>query len=634
MKLERVYKIISFCLQQNRYVSLEELSEVIDKSVATVRLELEHLQHFLDEFSVKVKTKRGVGIKLELTQQQRHDVLVALDKLKQHHQDLNESDYQIVSYLLQHINKDVRLADISQALYLSESVIQKKITALKPVMASYRVHVRTIPGKGIEIVGDEQHIRKVYANLLFKKQQSEDITFSKPIELKDKIISFLGLNPDPIFKAIEYCETFLGYSFSDESVQSLAIHIAIAIKRIFDDKHMESVVIDSQDLSKKEYQAAVEMYQKIGNSYQIHFSESEIYYLFLHILSTKVVKNDEVNHIASHFEGKTERIAYQIKGLVENIKQVSIEQRFIDNLILHLRPTINRLEYDLVLDNPLIDKIKQEYPEAFGIAWMCNVIFVREIGKGLSEDEVGYIALHIQAMLEGVMPSIKTVIVCSSGVGISQLLSTQIAKTFKSIEIVDVMGVLDFQYYPNKQQIEMVISTFPIETTIPSIVVNPILNQYDIQRINDFVQMVRVPKQQNVIGRVYLKQSFESKNDLIEWIGNELLKHKEVTEDFATSILQREAVNTTEIGNGFALPHGDSQCIKKSQVVIVTLKEPILWEEYTVDVIIFVLVHEQDKKYMTNRLRTIYKKLYTESFHQACLNADDVKTIKQLFDER
>ena len=72
------------------------------------------------------------------------------------------------------------------------------------------------------------------------------------------------------------------------------------------------------------------------------------------------------------------KIANHIKELVQSILNITVSEKNFNNLVLHLRPMINRLEHNMQIKNPLLENIKREYPEAYGIAWMCNPIFVRE----------------------------------------------------------------------------------------------------------------------------------------------------------------------------------------------------------------------------------------------------------------
>lgn len=631
----RICTLIDICLKENGYISLESLSERVGKSVATIRVDIQKMQQVLAEYDVTLIKRRGVGVKIDGSKAAIEALRVSIREHENStRNNLDVVDYQIVTFLLQNINKSVRMIDIAHSLHMSESAIQKKLIALKPVLAGFRVTVEAIQGKGIFISGSEEHIRKLYAKLLFKNHQTQVPVLSETVQLKDKIFSLLKVNPEPIFLAIRSCEEELGYSFTDESFQSLAIHIAVALKRIYQGKGVDETLYEPVDESKAEYKAALNLALQIEQGYDVQFGEGEIYYLFLHILSTKISKSEHVELNLDRIENRILHIAREIVKQVEGIKKISVSKKYLDNLILHLRPTVNRLEYDVILENPLLENIKFEYPEAYGIAWMCNSIFAKYLNKSLSDDEAAYIALHIQAMIESARIALKAIIVCSSGIGISQLLSTQIEQQFNRIDVIAVESIKDYMKNPRIDEADVIISTFSFKSELPLLIVSPILSSADIQRINDFI----ITEKSNVntaevIRHVFVKPKWQTQQEVLQRVSDFLLEKKEVGRNFYESLLHREKKHSTEIGNLIAIPHGESKYVFHSQVVIVTLAKPIIWGEESVDLILFVLVNENDKAEFTEKLKGIYRKLYSEEFHQLCIAAKDETEIIRLFCE-
>ena len=115
----------------------------------------------------------------------------------------------------------------------------------------------------------------------------------------------------------------------------------------------------------------------------------------------------------------------------------------------------------------------------------------------MSEDEAGYLSIHIQTMLESTHSKINVVVVCSSGVGISQLLATQIEQKFNNINIIDVCGLEQFKS-SKYDDLQLVISSIHLETTYPLIIVSPILDQANIMEITNFVSGFKSESQQKL----------------------------------------------------------------------------------------------------------------------------------------
>ena len=66
------------------------------------------------------------------------------------------------------------------------------------------------------------------------------------------------------------------------------------------------------------------------------------------------------------------------------------------SLLLHLIPLEVRSRYNVVLQNPLIDKIKQQNILAYHLATTACKQLVDYHGNHLSDEEIGYVALHIE----------------------------------------------------------------------------------------------------------------------------------------------------------------------------------------------------------------------------------------------
>ncbi|MBP3040652.1 hypothetical protein J9303_14265, partial [Bacillaceae bacterium Marseille-Q3522] len=109
--------------------------------------------------------------------------------------------------------------------------------------------------------------------------------------------------------------------------------------------------------------------------------------------------------------------------------------------------------------------------------------------KNLTDEEIGYITLYFQISIEDRLPKkIPILIECSSGIGTSHLLSEKIKKMFPNLEIRKIVA----QHRIKKKDyddVELVISTVKKNSIVdkPTILVSPILNDADKQKIDQFI---------------------------------------------------------------------------------------------------------------------------------------------------
>lgn len=66
--------------------------------------------------------------------------------------------------------------------------------------------------------------------------------------------------------------------------------------------------------------------------------------------------------------------------------------------------------------------------------------------------------------------------------------------------------------------------------------------------------------------------------------------------NYRESVIRREKLQSTYLGNGFALPHGNPQLIQSSHISILIPGKQIYWGNNKVDVVVMLMVAEKDKK--------------------------------------
>ncbi|PKM93314.1 MAG: hypothetical protein CVU84_16555 [Firmicutes bacterium HGW-Firmicutes-1] len=63
----------------------------------------------------------------------------------------------------------------------------------------------------------------------------------------------------------------------------------------------------------------------------------------------------------------------------------------------HISFALERIKMGMEIENPFIYEIKNIYPEEYAIAQMGRDLFINSMGIDISEDEVGFIAWHLNA---------------------------------------------------------------------------------------------------------------------------------------------------------------------------------------------------------------------------------------------
>ena len=146
----------------------------------------------------------------------------------------------------------------------------------------------------------------------------------------------------------------------------------------------------------------------------------------------------------------------------------------------------------------------------------------------------------------------------------------------------------------NKDDQDFVISTVPLQLEdIEVVVVSPMLGKSDMNRLTEMFEQSREKQSYHygiysqLVSHIkenicFFKCDCRSREEVITLLGTRLIMQKYVDEGFIESVLKRENLAPTSIGDGFAIPHSFKGHIVKPGIGFMTLKKPIQWGEETV----------------------------------------------------
>ena len=104
---------------------------------------------------------------------------------------------------------------------------------------------------------------------------------------------------------------------------------------------------------------------------------------------------------------------------------------------------------------------------------------------------------------------------------------------------------------------------------------------------------------------VFPQQEVKRPEQLIAKFAQMLEDKGYVEAGYTESVLDREHMSATTIGGGIAIPHGDSERVKQSCIVVVTLKRPIPWGTEKVELVFLLAVKHDERKEMRRLFREL-----------------------------
>ncbi len=653
--MDRVLRILELILKSNNYVSVDFIAEELKVSNKTIRNDLSKIEELVIEAGLRLIKKPGVGITVYGLEEKKLELINKIKNGIKYIEPYSPEDR--VNYILKVLfmsKNSVKIKELSESLYVSRTTLQKDLEKVQDWLSKFNLKLLKKTNYGIEITGNEEDWRKSIACLLASNKGYDELKellydeYEGKIDYRSisKLKELIDIDYRLLEKIVTAAEAKLKFKFSDDAFVSLIMHIAIAIKRLKEEKdiRLSDDMLNSLK-ENEEYEIAKQIAGDIENLFKVKLPESEIGYILLHILGTKLLEgksSDLKIDFESHCESELAVImAKEIINIAQRALQINLsnDKQLLNGLILHLRPTINRLKYGLTLRNTILKEIKENYIEIFGAAWMTNTIFERYLGVTMPEEEIGYICLHLAAAVERNKNPLKALIVCASGIGTSQIISAKIERSFRQIDIVDVISTIELKHR-KIDDVDIIISTVPVESSKPVLMISPLLNQNDIRRIELFIEKLTKGDNDYNCEQTFINKNFikirngqYSKETLIREICACIVEKGCIESEFADSVIERENIYPTAIGWGISIPHGEPKFVKYSCLAISILEHPVIWGKEKVDIVLMLCISAEDINKSKKWVRDLYNFIECEKNRSRLKNTKNSEEISSIMEE-
>ena len=469
-------------------VHYTDLISITGKSRKTVAKYLNHIGMIAQSYNVTLVRQRNVGIYF------KGDVSKFINALDSQpiSSSMNTRNSRIV-YLLSRLlllNERQTFRELANSVYISESTLKTDLKVIKRLISHTHAELQ-VTREGVFIAAGEQVRRQLIAELLSaywgnaafisEKRDGLCARIEVPKELKN---FFDNDTISTVVSALNEFEDDSKLSLSDYEYQSLAVHLIIAIKRI---KNNEFLPLDYNNSGKIEKNTEL-LVQILEHHFMLKIPTVEKGYINIHILAiqgTQSTSNYSINEHKNEIFYSNRKI---VDFLLENLNQY--DKTLIQNLTLHLVPAMKRLSLGLSLRNPYATDTKKFFPIAYDEATSLGKNIKNEFNIDLNDDELAYIALHIEAFIERSNRRVSAVIVCSSGLGTASLIEQRISRIFSnSLVITRVTSLQQLKQSPITE--DLVISTINIKIpSVPVVVVTPFLDSSSIKRVQEAINHV------------------------------------------------------------------------------------------------------------------------------------------------
>ena len=162
-------KVIRAMVEMYGFYSIEELSEMTEISVSSIKHSLNEIAGQIEEYGAKLLRVPRKGICMVATDQERESIVEQLDSYANSNP---ESFFYRKNYILDilfHFPADYTIQLFSEELCISRKIVQKDLDEIRKYLDKFHLKLIKRKNKGIKIYGHEFDFRQAIVDIRNKK---------------------------------------------------------------------------------------------------------------------------------------------------------------------------------------------------------------------------------------------------------------------------------------------------------------------------------------------------------------------------------------------------------------------------------------------------------------------------------
>ncbi|WP_303233879.1 BglG family transcription antiterminator [Holdemanella biformis] len=568
---KREIKIIQI-IKEHPYVTSREIADYLKVSEKTVRSDINGI---ICDFGVNIRSKRGVGYYLNAEDYNKLDSIFYNDITIPSGKE--EREKELIKLFVKNCFPE-SLEELCDQWYISEKTLTNDLNNIKIILSKYNLTIEKNRRSSVELVGDEFEIRNLCNDYdIYKHEGAVDRSFIRTVitEEAEKI----------------------NYSFSDIVVELLTNHIQISIARIKNGFLINSPIDQINLENTIEFDLSTDILNRISKEYDIIFPLYEREYISYHVLGKEFRKQTSNSSLTN----ETEKLVNELLLLINKTFDIDVicDLEFRIALGLHLEQLLKRMQYGTQIKNPLLSDIKLKYPYAYTMAKVVAILIHKKTGEIVEEDEIGYIALSLQQLLENDNKEKRRkyiLLVCPFGQTSANLFKYKYLEVFSDqIESIETSSIEDVKKYDlNRFDYIFTLAPLKIKTSVPILNANYFLNETTINEIKNRLKTEN--KGSSYFENIKFIDNLNAKDrEALKKICEIVKKDNNIKDDLYERVKEREKIASTDYAYKTAVPHPDRLLVDNTYICMAILEKPIMWELQEVCIVVLVLIGRSDK---------------------------------------
>lgn len=489
MKLSKNEKaLIEIFIKENKKITAKEISEKMAISTKTVYRIIKKINS-LSVVGEVIESYIGTGLVLNYSNYLKLDSL-EFDGVN----DVEERVKTVLLELLFRAPRKVKTAYLYKDYFIADETIYSDVERIKKIICPYELKIYK-ENQYLRIAGTEKNIR----NLSYSLVVSSSILDKESYSINDDELN--QYDADFLTRQLETIEKSLGGTLLYPHNINIFSHLYILLSRYrkgsiqFSDENINLPLDNIEKNLIENNERHYEIAKKILNNINLYLSatidEMEAFYLFQYIISARI--NTKIDSLDYDF---TKRVFDQcITYMSTNVSSDFSSLQEDENFLSHFHLMLYRGRNEILIKNELLDDIRREYSSLFKyLEKFSEAVSEKYKDVQISKDEIGFLVLYFAKAFEQNNVKKRVIIMCSSGVGTSELLKVKVGRYFPDLEIVDVVSMNQYRKkYETLESIDVdfILSTViqkEIKSTVPVILVSAMFTKQDQEYVSKIME--------------------------------------------------------------------------------------------------------------------------------------------------
>ena len=575
-------------------VTQAALAKEMDVSTRTIRSDLKALNDILAESGNSLIYCRKKGFSIQVDNLNGHQMLLEKSQSPWKENRSTTERRRTLQALLLRQDAGISLEELESTWFISIYSLRNDIQLLKRHFALYDLSISSEGADKFRLSGSEIALRRcAYDHLLRAKESEEDYQeiFDSTVKVSD------------IKQILSHYVVQHGLVMSDVNLRFFTLICGITCERIRRGNWLLDYEFDACEPNLK--RIAGDILPLLLGETVTGVPQSEIDYMSMNLTA----------FCSTVFENAPEQGLYDIERTIMNhflsyvssswFCNVSYDDLSRKNLLNHIKAMRIRVNNGITIINPLIEQIKRHYPLMYEMTLTAFSELESFFSGKISDDEIGYLVMHIGAILEETHlldkdNTISALVVSDQGGAATRIVCQKIVRMYPNIVIARCISVEQYKAMPCIDESVVISLVSEIDEKNKRVIyLPPLPERWQLENMKYFLTTDNTPPAAMV--NYFSAEHFfvfdnteHTKESLINFLCLQLESKGRVDKHYLGSVREREERASTLLADKIAIPHPLGLVALSTMVTVAIFPDGIEWDTGKSVKMVFMLAISED----------------------------------------